>query len=134
MNNENKFKTHYFSGAGDPNEYFKNHHHWESFQDDKKYEYENYTHDYGYGNLEYTNTLYSLDGSKYVVVEEVFTKEMFQKYAPYCQCIKCQASWWEFSKKSMCACCVGCLKYGDRESADVIAKTREYMRSKGIEY
>ena len=95
-------------------------------------------HDYGHGTLQYQFEKYTLrdqydcsdkNMKVYIVAQEYLTKEEKDRLKPYCQCRYHNMYSFNPMKYLTCRCCVGCID-SPSPSVHVIAKTREYMKSK----
>jgi len=103
-------------------EYFKEYHYYEKYNPHKKYETHPFSKNFGKGEHTYVNYLYDLhildtDSGfyinniiSYVIAMELLSPEELKILAPYCQCQKCVAAWYNPMKYIACGCCIGCLK------------------------
>lgn len=108
-----------------------------------------YKHDYGYGNLQYELTKYTIYDEKngsdnylqtldpntnkkiYMVAEEVLEKEEREKLIPFCQCKLCQLSYFNLTRYMACPCCYGCLTSNDNHNnQNIINKSRKKYQQK----
>lgn len=78
----------------------KTYDHYEEYDSEKEYEYNNYKHDYGFGEKNYENILLSgnyyeekelIDQKKFVVAKEIYSEEELKQLEKYCDCVTCKA-------------------------------------------
>ena len=113
-----------------PEEYFKEYHYFEKYDENKNYTSEPFRKDFGNGEHTYTYNLYTLNGTeKYVIAKEELSESELKELGPNCRCPLHTAPWYSLLKYLMCACCVGCLQSAFPQQW-VINDTRKYMKEK----
>lgn len=104
--NKSKLPQSYTPHEIDLNQY----HYYEIYDDNKNYTHETFLYDYCHGLLTYRYCYINMNEKEYIYVEEELSKEDLAILEPFCQCIKCQSSWYHLSRYITCGCCIGCLK------------------------
>jgi hypothetical protein len=99
----------------DIDEYFKGYHYYDVYDSNIEYNYREYKMNYGKGEHTYILCKYVLsnkDGETkhYIVAKEYPTEEELNKLAKYCTCEYHMSNF--FGKRTICACCVGCIGTG----------------------
>lgn len=120
----------------DPDKYFEDYDHFESYVQDSHLQYFNEPFEANYNGQEkrtYRHVLYKIGSNqgtlKFVVAEEILSDEERKKLGRYCRCEVCKMSFLKPAKYFTCAHCFGCIK-ADGENQYVIKATRKYMQEK----
>ena len=72
---------------------------------------------------------------RYVGTQEILNASEMRALQQYCQCSRCQMSWFNICRFFTCSCCVGCLRtYLDgpnnaTPAGSVVKRTREYIKT-----
>ena len=113
-----------------PEEYFKEYHYFEMFDENKEYISKPFKKDFGRGEHTYIYSLYNLNGiEKYIVAKEELSESELKELAPYCRCQYHIAVWYRLPKYFICPCCVGCIRSAFPQQC-VINDARKYMNEK----
>lgn len=110
-----------------PEEYFKEYHFYEVYNENKTYIQEEFKAKYGtHKESTYQYRLYHLGETlKYVIAEEILTEKELTELSKYCQCIYHTTGFFNPKKLFIYACGVGCLRSG-RPSQSIINESRKY--------
>lgn len=112
-----------------PEEYFKDYHYFEVYDENKYYPQENFLAKYKNDEEHtYQYCLYRLsNGKQYVVAKEILSDEEKKELIKYCRCAVHSAPWYNILKRIMCSCCVGCIQTFNPSQA-VINASRDYKK------
>jgi hypothetical protein len=125
----------YHDGHFDEAEVLRDYHFYEKYDHSKKYSTEVFKYDYGFGrNIYEYKSLKVFNGEEeleYVIADIVLERSEWKKMAKYCQCGKCQSSWYDITSFLLCRTCIGCLK-GTNPKKNKIIMTKRYIVNKNI--